>query len=171
MEDYIQNELFTLPLYYQQAFIYESNKLNRNGQIYGNPQYNYDWDIAKWTVEPDASGKMVMNTNTGPTEFFDHPWFNPGLFITNKVLHDRLITCDGGLAPTRPKMAKYYNLSKDAKTLIFELRDGLQWHDGSGLSRYNLITPLSLVSFLNRIYQAEDWQTIRTIFPAGGHSK
>ena len=78
MEDYIQNELFTLPLYYQQAFIYESNKLNRNGQIYGNPQYNYDWDIAKWTVEPDTSGKMVMNTNTGPTEFFDHPWFNPG---------------------------------------------------------------------------------------------
>ena len=46
----------------------------------------------------------------------------------------------------------------------------IQWHDGSGLSRYNLITPLSLVSFLNRIYQAEDWQTIRTIFPAGGHS-
>ncbi len=46
----------------------------------------------------------------------------------------------------------------------------IQWHDGSGLSRYNLITPLSLVSILNRIYQTEDWQTITTIFPAGGHS-
>ena len=31
-------------------------------------------------------------------------------------------------------MAKYYNLSKDAKTLIFELRDGLQWHDGSAIT-------------------------------------
>ncbi|MGA0361638.1 MAG: ABC transporter substrate-binding protein, partial [bacterium] len=134
MEDYMQTELFTLPLYYQQAFIYESNKLNRNGGIYGNPQYNYDWDVTKWTVEPDANGKMVMNTNTGPIEFFNHPWFNPGLFITNKVLLDRLITCDGGLAPTRPKMAKYYNLSKDAKTLTFVLKNGLQWHDGSAIT-------------------------------------
>jgi peptide/nickel transport system substrate-binding protein len=134
MEDYMQTELFTLPLYYQQAFIYESNKLNRNGGIYGNPQYNYDWDVTKWTVEPDANGKMVMNTNTGPMEFFEHPWFNPGLFITNKVLFDRLISCDGGLAPTRPKMAKYYNLSKDAKTLTFELKNGLQWHDGSAIT-------------------------------------
>jgi peptide/nickel transport system substrate-binding protein len=77
---------------------------------------------------------MVMNTNTGPMEFFEHPWFNPGLFITNKVLFDRLISCDGGLAPTRPKMAKYYNLSKDAKTLTFELKNGLQWHDGSAIT-------------------------------------
>ena len=134
IEKYMQEELVTLPLYYQQAFIYESNKLNRNGGIYGNPQYNYDWDITKWTVEPDASGKMVMNTNTGPVEFFEHPWFNPGLYITNKVLFDRLITCDGGLAPTRPKMAKYYKLSKDAKTLTFELKSGLKWHDSSPIT-------------------------------------
>ena len=120
----MQEELVTLPLYYQQAFIYESNKLNRNGGIYGNPQYNYDWDITKWTVEPDASGKMVMNTNTGPVEFFEHPWFNPGLYITNKVLFDRLITCDGGLAPTRPKMAKYYKLSKDA---FLQLKERLEY--------------------------------------------
>ena len=44
------------------------------------------------------------------------------------------------------------------------------WFDGSGLSRYNLITPKSLVCILKRIYQTEDWQTISTIFPAGGHS-
>ena len=31
-------------------------------------------------------------------------------------------------------MAKYYNLSKDAKTLTFELKNGLRWHDGSAIT-------------------------------------
>ncbi len=131
---YMQDQLYTLPLYNQQAFIYESNKVNRNGGMYGNPQYNYDWRITNWTTEPDANGKMIMRTNTGPIEFFEHPWFNPGLFISNKVLFDRLITCDGGLAPTRPQMAKHYSLSSDGMTLTFIMKDNLKWHDGSSIS-------------------------------------
>ncbi len=46
----------------------------------------------------------------------------------------------------------------------------VQWYDGSGLSRYNLITPLSLVNILKRLYEKTSWQTIQTIFPAGGQS-
>ena len=38
---YMQDQLYTYPLYYQQAFIYESKNVNRNGGMYGNPQYNY----------------------------------------------------------------------------------------------------------------------------------
>ena len=131
---YMQDQLYTYPLYYQQAFIYESDRVNRNGGMYGNPQYNYDWGITNWTTPPDANGKMIMRTNTGPIEFFEHPWFNPGLFIANKVLFDRLITCDGGLAPTRPKMAKHYSLSADGMTLTFIMKDNLKWHDGSPLT-------------------------------------
>ena len=131
---YMQDQLYTLPLYYQQAFTYESNKVNRNGGMYGNPQYNYDWGMTNWTTVPDANGKMIMRTNTGPIEFFEHPWFNPGLFIANKVLFDRLITCDGGLAPTRPKMAKHYSLSADGMTLTFIMKDNLKWHDGLSIT-------------------------------------
>ena len=130
----MQDQLYTYPLYYQQAFIYESDRVNRNGGMYGNPQYNYDWGITNWTTTPDANGKMIMRTNTGPIEFFEHPWFNPGLFIANKVLFDRLITCDGGLAPTRPKMAKHYSLSADGMTLTFIMKENLKWHDGSPLT-------------------------------------
>ena len=131
---YMQDQLYTYPLYYQQAFIYESKNVNRNGGMYGNPQYNYDWGITNWTTPPDANGKMIMRTNTGPIEFFEHPWFNPGLFIANKVLFDRLITCDGGLAPTRPKMAKHYSLSADGMTLTFIMKDNLKWHDGLSIT-------------------------------------
>jgi len=131
---YMQDQLYTYPLYYQQAFIYESKNVNRNGGMYGNPQYNYDWGITNWTTPPDANGKMIMRTNTGPIEFFEHPWFNPALFIANKVVFDRLITCDGGLAPTRPKMAKHYSLSADGKTLTFIMKDNLKWHDGESIT-------------------------------------
>ncbi|MFY0601804.1 MAG: D-alanyl-D-alanine carboxypeptidase [Cyclobacteriaceae bacterium] len=46
----------------------------------------------------------------------------------------------------------------------------VKWVDASGLSRYNLITPRSNVSVLNRIYENQSWQTIMNIFPIGGVS-
>ena len=134
IERYEMENLFVLPLYYQQMFIYESKRLNRNGGLYGNAQYNYDWNIVDWTVAPAANGKQVLRTNTGPVEFFEHSWFNPGLYIYTKVLFDRLITADGSLAPSNPQMAKYYNLSDDGKTLTVQLMDGLTWHDGTPIT-------------------------------------
>ncbi|MFT6867113.1 MAG: D-alanyl-D-alanine carboxypeptidase/D-alanyl-D-alanine-endopeptidase (penicillin-binding protein 4) [Cyclobacteriaceae bacterium] len=50
------------------------------------------------------------------------------------------------------------------------LPDPINWKDGSGLSRYNLITPRSLVSILDQIYQNESWETIESLFPIGGVS-
>ncbi|HET8728585.1 MAG TPA: ABC transporter substrate-binding protein, partial [Alphaproteobacteria bacterium] len=54
IQDYENAYEHTVPLYYQQLFTYESNKLNRNGHEYGNEQYNYDWGITDWTIEPDS---------------------------------------------------------------------------------------------------------------------
>jgi peptide/nickel transport system substrate-binding protein len=131
---YSQEKLNSYALYHQQAFIYESDRVNRNGAAYGNPQYNYDWHIEKWTTTPDANGKMVLRTNTGPIEFFEQAWTNPGLYIYTKVVFDRLITADGGLAPTRGKMAESYSLSDDGLTLSLTLKDGLTWHDGEAIT-------------------------------------
>jgi len=44
------------------------------------------------------------------------------------------------------------------------------WWDGSGLSRYNLLTPATLVHLLQRIYQREDSEKIISYFPVGGES-
>ncbi len=55
------------------------------------------------------------------------------------------------------------------KWSTFNLND-FQWYDGSGLSRYNLISPLSLVAMLKRIYDIETWERIKIIFPNGGKS-
>ncbi len=55
-------------------------------------------------------------------------------------------------------------------TLFKDLPDSLIWVDGSGLSRYNMITPRSMVSVLEGLYSQMTWEEIRDIFPAGGVS-
>lgn len=73
----------------------------------------------------------TLYTNGGPEEFFETPWLNPGTFVYNKVLYDRLIFADENLNPIpgEGQLAKTYELSEDGKNLKFELRENISWHD------------------------------------------
>ena len=57
-----------------------------------------------------------------------------------------------------------------ADSLLSDLPQPPIWVDGSGLSRYNMFTPLSMVALLHRIYQEVDEERIFKLFPAGGQS-
>ena len=56
------------------------------------------------------------------------------------------------------------------ENLMTDLPDEPKWVDGSGLSRYNLITPRSLVRVLDKIQQQVSRERLFDIFPAGGVS-
>ena len=45
------------------------------------------------------------------------------------------------------------------------LPDPLEWVDGSGVSRYNMITPRTLIAVLKKIYNKVGFQTIKNYFP------
>lgn len=83
--------------------------------------------------EAVAQGESgVLYSNGGPSEFFETPWLNPGTYMYNKVLYGHLLFADENLSPVSGEgdLAKSYEMSEDGKTLTFELRDGITWHDG-----------------------------------------
>ncbi|MEX2352330.1 MAG: D-alanyl-D-alanine carboxypeptidase [Balneolaceae bacterium] len=51
-----------------------------------------------------------------------------------------------------------------------ELSDGVVWEDGSGLTRYNLVTPAAVTGILERLITEFGQNRILSLFPAGGQS-
>lgn len=139
MERIINKNAYIIPLYYQQLFDVQSNRLDRHGHEIGNDQYNYDWGITDWTVTPDANGKMVAYTDSAPQQFVELPWRNLGIYITTKAVFDTVLQADGALTPIGGKLAKSYNLSDDGLTLTLDMRDDAYWHDGKPVTPADVV--------------------------------
>lgn len=85
----------------------------------------------------------------------------------NFIAEQLLILASGELTDTlNTSNAQRYILENDLKNLPQEPR----WVDGSGLSRYNLFTPQSMVYVLNQLYKEVPQERLFSIFPAGGVS-
>ena len=54
------------------------------------------------------------------------------------------------------------------KELLMDLPDDANWRDGSGLSRYNLFTPRTIIALLDKIDDVVDDDLLFTLLPQGG---
>ena len=53
-------------------------------------------------------------------------------------------------------------------TFFPDWQQKIKWKDGSGLSRYNLMSPDFIMEVLRRIYKYNSWERIAHLFPDGG---
>ena len=120
-----------LPLYHQNCFIYTSDYLDTADADYGNDQFAYEKDILNWTVDREDK---TLYTDGGPKEYFETPVVNPGLYLYQELIFDRLISADGELNPAEGQIAESHTVSEDGKTVEFTLREELTWHDGKPLT-------------------------------------
>lgn len=136
IDEKINKDVITIPLYYQQLQVVESDRLSRNGEPYGNEQFNYNWGIQNWTIKPDSDGKKVMYTNAGPEDnYFPVPWVDLGFWASNKMVFDHLLYAKGDLSGIAGgDLAEKWTESSDGKTVSFTLRDGVTWQDGTPLT-------------------------------------
>lgn len=136
IDEFINKNVITIPLYYQQLQVAESNRLHRNGEPYGNEQFNYNWGVQNWTIDPDADGKTVMYTNRAPVDnYFPVPWTDLGLWVSNKFVFDHLLYATGDLSDIAGgDLADKWSVSPDSKTVSFTLRDGITWQDGTPIT-------------------------------------
>lgn len=125
-----ENQAF-IPLLQQNCFVYTSNHLKMPGVTHGNDQFSYDKNILNWTTDREDK---TLYTDGGPDDFFSYPVVNPGLYLYQELLFERLIGADSGLNPTQGQLAESYTLSENGKTLEFVLKENLLWHDGQPLT-------------------------------------
>ncbi|NOS91171.1 MAG: D-alanyl-D-alanine carboxypeptidase/D-alanyl-D-alanine-endopeptidase [Cyclobacteriaceae bacterium] len=85
----------------------------------------------------------------------------------NHIAEQLLLQCAAVVSDTlQPEIAIRYA----TKQLLADLPDAPQWVDGSGLSRFNLVTPRSIVHIWNKIYRTIPSDRLFKLLAVGGKS-
>jgi len=83
----------------------------------------------------------------------------------NFIAEQLLLQCAAAVSDTlKPEIALRYAKKK----LLADLPDSLQWVDGSGLSRFNLFTPRSIVGLWKKVYQIVPQERLFKLLAVGG---
>lgn len=85
----------------------------------------------------------------------------------NFIAEQLLLACAEKLTGTQ---RSEYAIRYAQDSLFQALTDPLVWRDGSGLSRYNLFTPRSMVEVLALLHQSVPEERLLSLFSAGGVS-
>ncbi len=88
------------------------------------------------------------------------------MHVSDNMLAEQLII----LSSKSDTLNSQKSIDDFTKTYLSDLPDKSRWVDGSGLSRYNLFSPQTLVSLLQKIHQEIPEDRLFYLLPAGGQN-
>jgi serine-type D-Ala-D-Ala carboxypeptidase/endopeptidase (penicillin-binding protein 4) len=117
--------------------------------------------------------KVILDTTTGDS----FPWqkliTEQDPLLYKGLLHDS----DNGIAEALLLMIAHEKVGVFRPEVAIDslkelwkywLPDPLEWVDGSGVSRYNMFTPRTLVAVLQQLKQKLSWEVLSAYMPQGG---
>lgn len=125
-------------------------------------------DTLKRQVQRDVSGRPLSKNSIRVERDLSDELYQRMMQQSDNFLAEQLLLAVGG------KMTDTLNtkqaIKKLERTLFSEIREEIRWVDGSGLSRYNLLTPNSIAWTLRKLSQEIPKSALLSLFPAGGQS-
>lgn len=116
----------------------------------------------------------IQLTNAGDTLMskVDTLYSYPKLQVLQLMMHRSDNFLAEQLLITCANFTGYGDINTYRNSLMekWDLTGKIKWVDGSGLSRYNLVSPLAMAKVLTYIYLKYPWDALKSIFPAGGQS-
>ncbi|MEM9833149.1 MAG: D-alanyl-D-alanine carboxypeptidase [Bacteroidota bacterium] len=123
----------------------------------------------------DTLKRKVSRLSSYPGGFTDTVYSLPADSVYQRMMQDSdnfiaeqlLLACS---STQRDTLSSDWVIEHVTDNYLSDLPNEPVWVDGSGLSRYNLQTPRSLVALLQKVDAELTDKRIKTIFPAGGIS-
>ena len=118
--------------------------------------------------------KVTRETMPLPSHLPPKRWFSPA---TDKLYRAMMHDSDNLIAESLLLMVGESTIGKlsTAETILYLKQNGgipfdsqMRWVDGSGLSRYNLLSPEIIVKALRTILNIRGWDATKTLFPTTG---
>ena len=164
------------------------NKLQRNkteNKFYYNPS---NWKVTDTLYRPfitsDSLFVKILSRVTNNNIIYNNKndslaWSVLYTNNENKLYKALLHDSDNGIAESlllmiAKKLSGGFSTKKAIEILknrwgdVFE--DELIWYDGSGVSRYNMFTPRTIIQVLKLIMEEIQWTEIKKLFPKSGES-
>ena len=130
MKAILSEQVFCIPLLYQNGFVCVSDHVDTAGMVPGNDRFAYDKDILNWVTDREDN---TLYTGEVPGENELCPVTDPGR-LYHELVFDCLIDTDSSLEPGDGGIAESYSFSANGLAGEFLIQEGLLWHDGEPLT-------------------------------------
>jgi serine-type D-Ala-D-Ala carboxypeptidase/endopeptidase (penicillin-binding protein 4) len=155
---------------------------NNDFLVYPSDRKKFELDVPM-KIDPDITRQLLSDTINKDVHLIHFPMVKEAKTLysipsdslysvmmkasDNFIAEQLLLLCSGMISDTlQPEITIKYS----KQTLLNDLADKPIWVDGSGLSRYNLFTPRSIVDLWRKIYQLVPEQRLFSLLAVGGKS-